>query len=233
MSTILATIISSIIAAVIAVLGWFVINHLNKIMRKEEAQRELYNRILDATNNLSNSLSILSLSINKDAADLKNILQFLSSTGVTKEAERQNQIDKWYKIVTLMIDSIGKTGLNIKTYLNNLEMGGTDFGSETSIYQGLRCVGKDTTVSLLNITNKWVNFINFNGMTEIQLDSLINETKKDLQQVDEFDRCLNDVLVHLYNKYVASPLKLRKNSLKNTQGRRYISQKGLIDDRPF
>lgn len=164
-------------------------------MRKEEAQRELYNKMLDATNNLSSSLSVLSLSINRDATNLKDIFQSLSPNWTVKGPERQNQIDKWYKIVTLMIDAIGKTSLNI--------------------------------------TNKWINFINFNDMTEIQLNGLIAETKKDLQQIDEFDKCLNDVLVHLYNKYVASPLKLKKSNLKNTQGRRYVSQDGLIDDRPF
>ena len=112
-----------------------------------------------------------------------------------------------------------------------LEMGGANIGGDTMIYQGLKSVSIDTNKSLYNITGRWINYVNFTSMNENQLNNLTTETKKESECITEFCGCLDDILIYLYNSYMAAPLKLKQRKLDYSQNRRYLTENGIIDKR--
>ena len=112
-------------------------------------------------------------------------------------------------------------------------MSGISIDVDSKIYRSINSIGLDTQKSLLEITDKWINYINFEKMSDTQLQKLTEKTKNDLNQLSEFRLCLEDVLIYLYNNHVAKPLKLKKHEIKNTENRRYITEDGIVDNRHF
>ena len=227
MDSVLTTLLSVSIAAAVSVIGWFVIDHQNRKIRKEEAQREIYNKLFSITISISNELTKFNMSTNKKVRNLGRIFR-----PQTKSNNKKDTIDKWQTMLSEILDDIANECVSIDNYLKFLEAGGTNIGNDTQIYQGLKTISIDTNRSLFNITDKWINYINFDGMEEKQLDNLINGTIEDLKCTDEFCSCLDDVLIYLYNSYKAKqPLKLKKRKIDYTENRRYVTENGLIDKR--
>lgn len=224
---IVSVILPTAIAALVSVVGWFVIHRLNEKVRREEAQGDIYRRLFEMTVDLSKELMTFEMRINKNVRELSQM--FARPHG--KLDGRSELVQRWYDLVTEMLDDIMLRCSSIENYLIFLDMGGTNIGRETPIHQALKSVSIDTNKSLFNITDKWINYINFDDMKEKQLTNLTDGTKNDLKCIDEFCGCLNDVLVYLYNDYMAKPLKLKCRKIVFSSNRRYVTEKGLIDKR--
>ena len=225
---IIISILSFSVAAIVSVIGWFVINHQNRKMRREEVQMKIYNKLFKMTISTSNELTKFNMNTNKKVRELGQIFNKPSA----EPGDKTNLINEWRTRVTEILDDIANECVSIDNYLKFLEMGGTNIGSDTPIYQGLKSISIDTNKSLFNITEKWINYINFDDMKENQLNNLVDGTIKDLNCTNEFCDCLDDVLIYLYNSYMAQPLKLQKREINYVQDRRYVTEKGLMDKRP-
>lgn len=111
-----------------------------------------------------------------------------------------------------------------------INLSGTNFGEESDVYKALASVVYDTNQSLRRIASIWIGFVNFNEMSDHQFDEIKLETKIRLKQIDELSGCLDDVLIHAYNRYISKPLKLNKRQIDMSDKRRYIAEDGRIID---
>lgn len=220
-------VLSVLVATAISVTGWFVINHQNKKMRKEEAQMEIYYKLFEMTITILNKLTKFNTNTDKKVKELHHIFTKLQQ----KPNNKDDLVNRWYDILSGMLDDILQECESIDNYLKFLEMGGTNIGSDTPIYQGLKSISIDTNRALFGTTERWINYINFDNMKKTQLDNLVEGTKKDLEYINEFGGCLDDVLIYLYNSYMAQPLGLKCREVKYTQNRRYVTENGLVDKR--
>lgn len=220
-------IITTCIASIVSVIGWLVVNCQGRKMRKEEAQRDIYKRLFEMTLRISNELTDFYLEIDNRSGELRRL--FIESNA--NSGDKKKTVDKWYEIVTKMVGDTFHKSASIGNYMKFLEMGGANIGGDTMIYQGLKSVSIDTNKSLYNITGRWINYVNFTSMNENQLNNLTAETKKESECIMEFCGCLDDILIYLYNSYMAAPLKLKQRKLDYSQNRRYLTENGIIDKR--
>lgn len=109
-------------------------------------------------------------------------------------------------------------------------MGGTDFGRESRIYNGIESMRLDAVQAATQICNRCIK-ADLISMDEKQLACTKDEVGVYLQTVRGFTSCMEDLLVHLYNQYVARPLKLKERSLQDTVGRKVLTADGLVDNR--
>lgn len=225
-SPLLTTVISVSIPALISVIGWSVVNGQNRKMRKEEAQRAIYDKLYNSTDAIIDELSSFQSLVNDKFNSLRTNLEAINKMK-PNDTKRNTHLNNWLKDVRAIINTAWHCSRSIEKYMRILDMGGTNFGRESKIFDGLKIVTDDTGEALTKISSKWVNYTNFDNMTEWQFKAISEETKDEMRHIEELKKCLDDVLTHAYNAYVATPLQLPKRQIANKGGRRYIAESGI------
>ena len=159
------------------------------------------------------------------------MLKQLNDIAQKTDTEKEKCFNEWGNKTSFIIQKTYDARVLILDYMRTLDMGGTNFGRESEIYGGLKSVSIDINSALNAISAKWIRYVNFREMHSLQIEELINDTTNVARSIDEFIGCLEDVLVYIYNSYIAEPLELDKRSFAITEKRRYITERGIIDNR--
>lgn len=228
---IIATIISAVIASVITIIGWFILNAQNRKIRREEAKRETYLVLSGNTRDITRKIGIFKETVKQESQYIITLLKKSRNLDKDKYEEKKDIVNQWHTRAQKILDDTTELSNDIDDYLWTLDMGGTDFGEGSKTYEALSAVIYDAGENLGKIIGIWIKYINFDNMTDLQLENLEKDTAEETEKLDELRGCLEDILILMYNKYVATQLKLKKRTIKQDKKRRYILENGLSDNR--
>lgn len=224
-----SVIISVSVSSIISVVGWIVVNYQNRKAYKEDMQMKAYNKIFDKTNDLICEYQRFVNDIHKH---INAIDDSIAQRG--NNAKNIDVLNTWYQNVNQVIDKATMIDISTQSYMRTVNMSAIDSKKDGTLCKDISSVYFDTQRAILSITNLWVNhlYLDTSNIKE-NIKKLKTDTETNIVQLGEFNSCLEDILVHLYNSYIADPLKISRRSIGGVDNRRCITKDGIVDNRHF
>lgn len=228
------TMITALTALFLTIIGWIItyITSVRMIRRslRSNMDYEIYKNVLDRTNLIIQKISKYTTSLNSHTANMANVLNEVHGTPKPTDQRFDELSQKWVN-ETLGIVTIGvEIQKEVIEYMRMLDMSGTDFHSEVIIYKALMTVKIDADEAIQSVNDKWIE-LDLINTTVKQYERLKKDTLKEVSKIDDFSNCLEDTLKHVYNGMIATNTNRPRKYIEQTERRKMILDKGLVDNR--
>lgn len=195
---------------------------------------DIYKDILSQVNTIVSKNSKYTTDLNShidSTAALLNEWHGLGAFASIATNERKVQLaELWTESSQEIVSEAYELQVNALELTRMLDMSGADFGGHSKVYNALWLIYSDLNKEIVKIMNKWTK-LELEDISIEQYDWLKNDTKTVINSANEFGACIDDILKHVYNKLVATPMHKTQKTIDTGEQRRMITLDGLRDNR--